>query len=211
MNFRIKSITGLVFFLTTTIIISCNNQDDPGIKTQSHDQNEAMSMLHSMLDEIDSIHLLSNPGEDFARIMQVHHKWGNRLGKMEVDKGDDETIKGIAQSMIARNEVELIEFQDFLNSHTPTASAQGKTWDEEAKATLKIMHQNADLEILTGDTDHDYAIIIVNHHQSAIDMARSYLRFGSNVNLKSLAERMIGDQAKEVEDLQGWLLQSKNY
>jgi uncharacterized protein (DUF305 family) len=210
MKIKIIAIISFILFFAATFI-SCNDKDDPGIKTQSHDQNEAMSMLHHMLDEIDSVQLLSNPGEDFARIMKVHHKWANMLGNFELDKGDNDAIKEVAQLMIARNEVELIEFQDFLDGHTPTASAQGKTWDDEAKASLKLMHQNADLEILTGDADHDYAIIIVNHHQSAIDMARSYLKYGTNANLKSLAERMIADQTKEIQDLQAWLLKNKNY
>lgn len=73
------------------------------------------------------------------------------------------------------------------------------------------MDKNSDLEVLTGDSDHDMAILMINHHQSAMDMAQSLLHHGHHNQLKEMATKMIEDQSKEIAELQNWLLKNKNY
>jgi uncharacterized protein (DUF305 family) len=200
MNIRIRLV---LLFISAVIFVSCND-DDEDIRIQPG-PNEMKVIFDSMAKEIDSVHLVSNPGEDFARIMQVHHKGANDMGRKELEKGNDTTILQIARNMIDRNEVELLEFQDFLNGHTPTVSDAGRTWDAEAKVILDMMRKNADGEILTMDADHDFARLIIVHHKASIEMASSYLRFGTNQNMRSLAQRIIDDQSTEILSLQDWL------
>lgn len=84
-------------------------------------------------------------------------------------------------------------------------------WDMEAMEAMDRMDRNADLQVLTGDADHDMAILMIHHHQSATDMAQSLLHHGHHDALKEMAAKMIDDQTKEIRDLQNWLLENKNY
>ncbi|WP_420141820.1 DUF305 domain-containing protein [Sphingomonas sp.] len=54
----------------------------------------------------------------------------------------------------------------------------------------------------TGDVDRDFAVMMIPHHQGAVDMARALLRHGSNPELKALARNIIATQQKEIALMQ---------
>jgi len=49
-----------------------------------------------------------------------------------------------------------------------------------------------------GDVDRDFAAVMIPHHQGAIDMAVAELRYGSNPQLKRIAQEIIVDQQQEI-------------
>src|SRR6266704_2687812 len=51
----------------------------------------------------------------------------------------------------------------------------------------------------TGDADHDFARMMIPHHQGAIDMALVELRYGKDERLKRLAQEIIVSQQQEIE------------
>jgi hypothetical protein len=50
----------------------------------------------------------------------------------------------------------------------------------------------------SGDIDRDFVAMMVPHHQGAIDMAMSYLRYGANEQLRRIAQEIIIDQQQEI-------------
>lgn len=50
----------------------------------------------------------------------------------------------------------------------------------------------------TGGLDRDFVQMMMPHHQGAIDMAQIYLRFGTNEQLKRIAQEIIVDQQQEM-------------
>jgi uncharacterized protein (DUF305 family) len=50
----------------------------------------------------------------------------------------------------------------------------------------------------TGDVDRDFALMMIPHHQGAIDMAIAELRYGHNEQLKRIAQEIIVDQQQEI-------------
>ena len=57
----------------------------------------------------------------------------------------------------------------------------------------------------TGDTDVDFARMMIPHHQGAIDMAKAELAEGKDPELRRLAEAIIAAQEKEIAFLKQWL------
>jgi len=66
-------------------------------------------------------------------------------------------------------------------------------------------HQGMMGKPMTGDADHDFATMMREHHKGAIDMARVELEHGKDPELKSLAQKMIEDQSREIKQLDEWL------
>lgn len=197
-------------FALSAVAISCDDNNE-GLKTQDHDDNEMMTIMHDMSTEMSSMTMTDDADHDFAMMMKMHHQGAIDMGNKELEKGDDPTIKAMAQSMITMQQAEIGELESFLTSHSPEASTEGEMWGMEAIKAMERMDKNADLEVLTGDADHDMAILMINHHQSAMDMAQSLLHHGHHEELKEMASKMIEDQSKEIKDLQVWLLDKKNY
>ncbi len=61
---------------------------------------------------------------------------------------------------------------------------------------IKMMN---DMEIKpTGDIDRDFVAMMAPHHQGAIDMAISELRYGKDEQLRRIAQEIIVDQMQEI-------------
>ena len=65
-----------------------------------------------------------------------------------------------------------------------------------AEANAK-MHKDMAVP-LTGNADVDFVQGMIPHHQGAIDMAVTYLRYGNNQQLKRLAQEIIVEQQQEI-------------
>jgi uncharacterized protein (DUF305 family) len=61
----------------------------------------------------------------------------------------------------------------------------------------------------TGDTDKDFAMMMRMHHQQAVDMAKAEVQHGKSPELKAMAQKMIKDQQKEIDQLEKWLAKQK--
>jgi uncharacterized protein (DUF305 family) len=220
MNTRVQLIYTL-FSLCGLAMFSCNNDTDddvtppPAASTpaptpnpnavQSHDENEMMSLLHEMTETLDTIKLWQNHGEDFARYMEVSHQYAIIMSTRAISGGDNATVASIAQGMISHKQAQIPGIREFLAGHTPYADPKGVKWDAEAKTALSTMHTNADKETLTGDADHDFAVIIKHHNQSTIDMANSYIPLGQNPKLLALAHQMIENSNNDNVAIEAWL------
>jgi uncharacterized protein (DUF305 family) len=62
---------------------------------------------------------------------------------------------------------------------------------------------------MTGDPDHDFAAMMIPHHQAAIDMAKVELLYGKDPVLRRLAQEIIVTQEQEIEVMRMRLKQFK--
>jgi uncharacterized protein (DUF305 family) len=71
--------------------------------------------------------------------------------------------------------------------------------------SMRKMNQGMMGKPMSGDADRDFATMMMSHHQGAIDMARVELEHGKDPELKAMAQKVIGDQSREVKEFQDWL------
>lgn len=75
---------------------------------------------------------------------------------------------------------------------------------EMNRAMSQMAHKMAATH-LSGVQDRDFMMMMIAHHQSAVDMARIELRRGTHQKLKSLARDIIRSQTQEILQMHRWL------
>lgn len=187
-------------------VFSCSKNDK--VETQSHDSNKMMKEMHGMIDTMMATPMPGDPDHHFAKMMQLHHKGAINMANIVLQEGKDTTIRRMAQMMIQKQTQEISELQQFLMTHTP--HAENAEFNMKMEMSMDKMSRNADLQIINGNIDQDFATLIIFHHQSAIEMADLVIHYGHEMMIKNMAAMMKQDQEKEIAELQKWLLDNRN-
>ena len=85
-------------------------------------------------------------------------------------------------------------------------SAEDASWSE-LSAGMDKMHAAMAAVGSSGDSDLDFAKLMLPHHQAAIDMAKTELLYGKDPQMRRLAQEIVTDQQSEIELMQLWLKQ----
>lgn len=86
-------------------------------------------------------------------------------------------------------------------------SSKQRTAINEFEDVKIEMHNDMFIEY-TGNTDIDFIKSLIPHHKGAVDMAKIVLKYGTDPEIKAMAERVIETQQDEIQLMKDWL--SKN-
>ena len=92
-------------------------------------------------------------------------------------------------------------------SPSPVDSSAAKAERSEFAAQMKAMHMAMLSVEPSGNSDAYFVRLMLPHHQAAIDMARTQLIYGTDSQMRRLAQEIITDQQSEIELMQLWLKQ----
>jgi len=116
---------------------------------------------------------------------------------------------------ITRRWATLVLFLCMLGTQAPQHGSQTHPGDKlavvrdwsELHASMEKMHRAMTSIETSGDEDVNFVRLMLPHHQAAIDMAKTQLRYGKDPQMRRLAQEIITDQQSEMELMQLWLQQ----
>jgi len=76
---------------------------------------------------------------------------------------------------------------------------------ERMNASMAEMDRSMKAAPMTGDVDHDFAAMMIPHHEGAIEMAKAELLFGKDPTMRRMAEEIMVDQKSEIDAMNLWL------
>lgn len=220
MKFRIPF---LVIVLAATV--SCKNDNKTASKTeepvtvhQSIEPGETLKArasspevqdykdrLHSIVERMNkgfaSVHTTGNPEDDFSKLMITNQFAGIEMCELHLKAGSDTTMKTLAKKKLAflQKQEEIFHNYQF---NSPTG------YQPPVKnAVPRIKH----LEIAdASDKDAVFAHILSEYNQNTIDLARNYLRKGTNSSMKSVAQTMINNFSGELKQMKKYITTHEN-
>lgn len=201
MKHIIKVIAAIALLISTS---SCSKDDKGTIIIQDHDESQMMALKHQMMDKMMTMEMTKDPDNDFAMMMRTHHLGAIDMANLELKNGKDEQLKAMAQTIIETQQAEITQLDAFLQTHSPHLN--NPEFDQMIMTVMEKSSKESDLQVINGDTDHDFAILMIQHHQSAIENSRLVLLHGHEESMKQMAVKIIDEQEKEISELQDWLL-----
>lgn len=196
----------LFVFGVTILLIACDKNKN-GIELQSHDNNRMMDTMHAMMARMDAMPKTNDPEIDFARMMIMHHQGAINMSNVELQSGSNDSLKRTAQKTINEQQAEIQQFNTILAGLTTDNTDMSFT--KEQMDNMDKMSKAADVQLITGDIDNDFATLMIQHHQAAIDNASAYLHHGNNTQLKTMATNIVNTQTMEIKELADWLKANK--
>ena len=90
-------------------------------------------------------------------------------------------------------------------SPAPFVADTGKSFAQRMDDAMTLMEHGMRTAVMNGNPEHDFATMMIPHHQGAIDMARALLLQTSDPELRNLAQGIITEQETEIRLLRAWL------
>ncbi len=209
------------FILGTVVFQSCGNRDstnanankDTTITTQTKDSmttnnpgnNDLMAAMHKSMQEMK---MTGDFDVDFANTMSTHHQEAIDMSEVELAKGNDSQVKGWAQNIITAQKAEIDQLQQVIKNYSSSGKAMEGDHNELKGAMDKMMNEMMTMK-MTGNTDKDFVMMMVMHHETAMGMAKTEISKGKNAELKKMAQKIVEDQSKEIDEFRNWLDKNK--
>lgn len=204
----------LILILSSAILFACNNNSDShkahsdasinsdsSMSTMDTDTNSLMGMMNLNMQQIKSTVSTGHPDHDFAAVMKLHHQGAIQMSELELAQGQDSTMKEMARKSMEEQNKEIAILDKYLSGH-----GDHKGGDTLHRKLIDVINSSPMNMDHSGTIDRQFASMMIPHHQQAIDMSKAYLNTNPQVQeLKSLANKIIESQEKEIKELQNWL------
>jgi uncharacterized protein (DUF305 family) len=223
---KLSFIKSLLLCGVIVIFYSCNKGDnhdhDHNDSSHSHTEgehghqvntdsmgsgNDIMTGMDVMMKNMMQVPMTGDADYDFAKMMTEHHKGAITMAQAEISNGKDDKMKTMAQNIITMQNQEIMNMEEFTSKHEApkTNSTPDNPFTKKMKASMDKMMSKMKEMSMTGDSDKDFATMMVVHHQSAVDMASAEIEYGDHAEIKVMAKKMITDQMKEIKEFNEWI------
>ncbi|GAA4006181.1 DUF305 domain-containing protein [Hymenobacter fastidiosus] len=167
-----------------------------------------MKIMNDMMTRMDAQVKTQDPDHDFATQMVLHHDAAIQMAQEELRTGSNQEMKTMAQDIITQQQAEIAQFNAFTSGHQPRQPLVPQ-FNAIQKANMDRMMATSDGRTLTARPDYDFAQLMVDHHQAAIDNSEALLQYGRETTTRTLAQAIITDQRREIAMLQDWLTRNR--
>lgn len=200
---RLFRLPFLSLLVLVSLLSACKmNHDMDGMK---HD-SPYMKIMNDMMTQMDA--QAKTQDHDYASQMVLHHEAAIKMADEELRTGSNQEMKTTAQDIITKQRAEIGQFNAFTSGHQPMQPLVPQ-FNTVQKTNMDKMMAASDARTLTARADYDFAQLMVDHHQAAIDNSEALLQHGRDATTRALAQSIIADQRQEIAALQNWLTRNR--
>lgn len=142
----------------------------------------------------------------FAQQMIPHHEQAVEMAEMAVESAEDPDVKKLAERIIQAQGPEIDAMKELLSEWDAPLEAGGHAGMDTGTEGMMSDEDMTELESAQGKSfDSMFLEMMIEHHQSAIEMARAELEDGESSEAKELAQDIISAQEKEISEMEEML------
>ena len=120
-------------------------------------------------------------------------------------------LRQLAPALAVAIAAYMVPFSALAQSPTTAATAGKMEMGTNSDASMKMRKSMEDMQQkmaampATGNPDINFAMMMVAHHQGAIDMAQAEIDTGKDPAMIKAAKKIISAQKKEIAQFEAWL------
>ena len=181
-----------------------NSADESQMTDILRDYTRSMTRMH---DEMMIGMGYNDPDTAFAKAMLGHHRGAVEMAKIQLKYGTDEEMRQLAQEIIAAQQVEIDILNKWLASHPDTAKPKPNTeaMQQAYARSMDVLNGEMVLGIADPVPDMAFARGMLPHHIGAVEMANIQLTYGTDEEMRQLAQDIIDGQQMEIARMQQWI------
>ncbi|MGE6441227.1 CopM family metallochaperone [Psychrobacter sp. NPDC078409] len=178
--------------------------DESQMNDMLRDYTRSMTRMH---DEMMIGMGYNDPDTAFAKGMLGHHRGAVEMAKIELKYGTDEAMRQLAQDVITAQQAEIDVLNKWLASHPDAAKPKPNTMAmQQAYAkSMENMHGEMTLGVADPVPDMAFARGMLPHHIAAVDMVKVQLEYGTDEEMRQLAQDVIDNQQTEIDMMKNWI------
>ncbi len=192
-----------IYFIAAALFVSaCNDAKRSESKNVQQHHGTENPMMKAMDDSMEAMHKAKQTGNadyDFASMMIPHHEGAIVMAEAIMAHGNSPELIEFSKKVIDVQRTEVETLKTFLKGANQTAAKNSEEFKKAINNSMKPMMKGMEEVKLTGNIDDDFVSLMIPHHQSAVDMAKAYLPFSENAQLKKMAAAIIQSQEEEIK------------
>lgn len=211
-NIIIVAIVAVVAIAGISIYAISKNNDHGMMDDNMMGNHSSQQSTAGTVDKNSSDYKMYNQltGEDYDRMflanMIAHHQGAVDMANLALTSAKHQEIKDMANNIISAQTKEIGDMQSWQTAWGYPASSGSMMEDHSSMGMMNDMAGMTDkLKGLTGDAfDKAFLSSMIEHHQSAINMAYPGQTNAKHDEVKTLTKAIVDAQSKEITQMKQW-------
>ncbi|MEB3231392.1 MAG: DUF305 domain-containing protein [Leptolyngbyaceae bacterium] len=199
------------WILVGTTLLGCSQ---PSVINQEVDQPSQSKGDAGIADHTMTMDLGPKDAEFDLRFidgMILHHQGAVVMAESALQNSSRSEIKQLAEAIIAAQQGEIEQMQQWRNAWYPNASSDPVMYHAEMGHSMTMTPEMQAAMMMSGDlgkadAEFDLRFIdgMIPHHEGALDMAEQVLQNSDRPELQQLAQEILTTQQAEIDQMKQW-------
>lgn len=211
-NIIIVAIIAIVAIAGVSIYAISKNEDNKMMDDNKMSSNSSQQATAGAVDKNSSEYKTYSElkGEDYDKMflanMIAHHQGAVDMANLALTNAKHQEIKDMANAIIAAQTKEIGDMQGWQTAWGYPASSGSMMEDHSSMGMMNDMAgMTESLKSLSGDVfDKAFLSSMIEHHQSAINMAYPGQTNAQHEEVKTLTKAIVDAQSKEIAQMKQW-------
>lgn len=147
----------------------------------------------------------------FIDAMVPHHEGAVIMAQEALEKSTRPEIKQLAESIIAAQEQEITQMQEWRTAWYADAGDTPMMYDTSMGHMMPMTPEMRESMMMSGDlgaADDQFDLRFINmmipHHEGAVEMANQASENSDRPEIKTLAQDIVASQQQEIDEMTQW-------
>jgi uncharacterized protein (DUF305 family) len=195
----------VVILFSTQITIAQEMKMENHHQMTTSSQNIYLSMMDTMMVKMENVPVTSIPDFDFMALMIPHHQGAIEMAEYEIRQGKNNKMIQLAKSILAEQTSDIQVMKLLISQLPATAQKAGKSFDSAMVQSMMVMMKNMPFNDKLTDVDKAFAMVMIPHHQAAIDMAITLIKHSTSEQVSMFARQLISAEQIEIEQMYAFI------